>query len=180
MFVRLPESGRPAFMAIAGAMIGGVIVGVGPQVPAALDRPGCAETVMRAVSSDHTVGGSYGCFDNSLQEGLQTIGVDSDGSFAAMIGQDGDYHFVRKTEDGGYIYEYDRVTAPHDELRGAIVALGMPRIAADLRRGNLGAALNERHDVPGAWAEITGRTQNAQSRLFTIYVGSDGKISAIK
>ena len=101
-------------------------------------------------------------------------------AFATRIGQEGDYRFLHKTEDGGYVYEYDRPTAPHDQVKAAAAALGWPRTAADLRSGNFAAVFTERHDLPAAWAEITGKTQNAESRLFTIYLGADGRITAIK
>jgi hypothetical protein len=38
----------------------------------------------------------------------------------------------------------------------------------------------EPHDLRLAWAELTGQTQNDESRLFTIYMGADGKINAVK
>lgn len=178
--IHLPRPGRPIITVIAGAMAGALVAFVGPQIPSALDRPGCAETVMRAVSSDQTVKGSYGCFSKSLQAGLLTVGVDSDRSFADHIGQNGEYHFLHKTADGGYVYEYDRPTTPHDRFKGVIGALAVPQMRADVRRGNILAVWSEPHDVRRAWAEITGQTQNDESRLFTIYVGSNGRITAIK
>ena len=51
---------------------------------------------------------------------------------------------------------------------------------ADIRHGNFLAVWNEPHDLRHAWAEITGQTQNEESRLFTIYIGPDGKIRAVK
>jgi len=178
--IHMPQSGRPIFTVLAGALLGAAVALAGPQAATALDRPGCAETVMRAVSSEKTVKGTYACFDKGLQVGLLTVGVNSDSTFAYRIGQNGEYHFVHKTADGGYVYEYDRPTTPHDRLKGTISALAVPQMRADIRRGNFLAAWNEPHDVRRAWAEITGQTQNDESRLFTIYVGANGKITAVK
>ena len=50
----------------------------------------------------------------------------------------------------------------------------------DVRSGNILAVWKEPHDVRRAWAEITGQTQNDESRLFTIYLASNGTITAIK
>lgn len=161
-------------------MLGALLAAAGPEAVSALDRPTCAETVMKAVASDQTVSGTYGCFDKNLQAGLLTIGVDSDSAFAARVGQNGDYHFLHKTADGGYVYEYDRPTTPHDKVQGAISALGLPQMRADLRSGDFLAAWNVKHDIHRAWAEISGATQNNESRLFTFYVGSDGRITAVK
>jgi hypothetical protein len=179
-YIRLLLSGRPLFTVIVGALLGAALAFAGPQVPAALDRPGCADTVMRAVSSDKAVKGTYACFDRGLQLGLLSIGVDSDSAFADRIGQNGEYHFLHKTADGGYIYEYDRPTTPHDRFKGAISALAVPQMRADIRGGNFLAVWNEPHDLRLAWAELTGQTQNDESRLFTIYMGADGKINAVK
>ncbi|HEV2141104.1 MAG TPA: hypothetical protein VGT01_07910 [Candidatus Dormibacteraeota bacterium] len=178
--IRLPRSGRPIVTVLAAALLGALVAFVGPQIPTALDRPGCAETVMRAVSSDQVVNGTYACFSRSLQAGLLTVGVDSDRTFADRIGQNGEYHFLHKTADGGYVYEYDRPTTPHDRFKGAIGALAVPQMRADVRSGNILAVWSEPHDVRRAWAEITGQTQNDESRLFTIYLGSNGRITAIK
>lgn len=167
-------------MAAAGAIVGGLLVYAGPQVVSAMDRPACAETVMHAVSSDKTVNGAYNCFDSGLQMGLFTIGVNSDSSFADRIGQDGDYHFLYKTADGGYVYEYDRATTPHDRFTGMMSALALQKTRLDVRHGNFLAAWHESRNFRQAWAEITGQTQNTESRLFTFYVGSNGKITAIK
>lgn len=180
VYIRLPKSGRPIFTVIAGALMGAGLAFAAPQVPTALDRPGCAETVMRAVSTDKTVSGTFSCFDRGMQMGLLTVGVDSDKTFADRIGQDGDYRFVYKTVDGGYVYEYDRPTTPHDRFKGAISALAIPQTRADVRRGAFLAAWNEPHDVRQAWAEITGQTQNDQSRMFTFYLGADGRITSVK
>jgi hypothetical protein len=178
--IRLPQSGRPFFYAIAGAIVGALFVYAGPQVANAMDRPACAETVMQAVASEHAVQGTYGCFDRGLQLGLLTIGVDSDKSFADRIGQNGEYHFLRKTADGGYVYEYDRPTTPHDRIKGMIGALRVPQTRLDVREGNFLAAWNEPRNLRQAWDEITGQTQNDESRLFTFYIGPDGKITSIK
>jgi hypothetical protein len=146
-----------------------------------LDRPpSCAETVMRAVSTDRPVAGTYNCFAGNLQLGLQSVGIDSDSAFATTIGQDGDYRLLHRTEDGGYVYEYDHPTTPHDKVKGAVVALGLTRTSADMRRGDIGAAMTVRPDLRGAWAELTGQTQHAESKLYTIYVDGQGKITAIK
>src|SRR5438309_1805919 len=180
MQIRLPRLRRPAVTVFGAAIFGALLAGAGPQLPTMLDRPSCTETVMKAVSSDRPVTGTYTCFDNTMQLGRQSVGVDSDSAFATRIGQNGDYRFLHKTEDGGYAYEYDRPTTPHDKVTGAVVALGLPETSADMRGGKLGAALSVRRDIRGAWAELSGQTQNAESRLYTLYVGADGKITAIK
>lgn len=135
---------------------------------------------MHAVATDKAVNGSYGCFNAALQTGLHTIGVDSDQTFAAQIGQNGEYHFVNKTADGGYVYEYDRPLRPHDKVKGAVVALGLPKTARDVSRMDFTAAWNDPHDLGAAWAEITGQTQNDHSQMYTIYLDGDGKIAAVK
>ena len=38
-------------------------------------------------------------FDTDMQTGLQSIGIDSDSAFATKVGTNGDYHYVRKTQD---------------------------------------------------------------------------------
>ena len=179
MQFHLPSSKRPVMTVFGAAAFGALLAGAGPQVTTMWDRPACAEKVMHAVSTDSTVNGSFGCFSNSLQTGLHTIGVDSDKSFADRIGQNGEYHFVHKTADGGYVYEYDRPLQPHDKVKGAMVALGLPGTTVDLRRGNLAAAWNERHDLGAAWAEITGQTQQDHSTMFTFYLDGSGKVSAV-
>ncbi|OLC00469.1 MAG: hypothetical protein AUI15_07285 [Actinobacteria bacterium 13_2_20CM_2_66_6] len=171
---------RPVMTVFGAVAFGVLLAGGGPQVQSLWDRPACAEKVMQAVSTDSTISGSYGCFTTNMQTGLQTIGVDSDNAFAAKIGQSGEYHFVHKTADGGYIYEYDRPMQPHDKVKGAISALGLPRTSLDVRRGDFGAAWNERHDLGAAWAEITGQTQQDHSQLFTFYLDGEGKVSAVK
>jgi hypothetical protein len=180
MRLRLLQNRRPAVTVFGGVVVGALLVGAGPQVTSFADRPTCAETVMRAVSTDRTVRGTYGCFDPNMQAGLATIGIGSDGEFAQRVGQVGDYRFVHKTADGGYVYEYDRPTRPHDRLLGAVTALGVPSTSRDLRRGDVGAAWHERHDLGAAWAEITGQTQREHSQLFTFYIDHEGKISAVK
>ena len=163
-----------------GFVFGALLVGAGPQVTSFTDRPDCAETVMKAVSTEKTVQGSFNCFEPNMQAGLASIGIQSDGDFAKRVGQAGDYRFVHKTEDGGYVYEYDRPLKPHDKVRAALTALGVPGTSRDLRRGDVGAAWNERHDFGAAWAEITGQTQTAKSQVFTFYIDHEGKISAVK
>ena len=180
MQIHLLRSKRPVVTLFGAAAFGALIAGGTPQITNTMDRPACAETVMQAVSTNTTVSGSYDCFDTDLQTGLHTIGVDSDKAFALRIGQHGQYHFVHKTADGGYIHEYDRPLQPHDEVKGAMVALGLPKTTLDVRRGDLAAAWNERHDVGAAWAEITGQTQQDHSQLFTFYLDGGGKISAVK
>lgn len=167
-------------MVLAGAILGAALTAAAPQVPVALDRPACADRVMQAVASDKAVNGTYGCFDGELQVGLASIGVDSDAAFANRIGQDGDYHFLRKTADGGYVYEYDRPTTPHDRWMGAAGDLGLLKMRSDVRSWNFLAAWREPRDIHEAWAEVTGQTQNDESHLYTIYLGPDGRIKAIK
>jgi len=180
MRIRLPAYSRSVFTFLGAAAAGAVVAGGIPQIASAWDRPACTETVMRAVSSASPVAGSYSCFDASLQMGLQTIGVSSDQTFATQIGQNGHYRFVQKTRDGGYVYEYDRELQPHDEMAGAVIALGLPKTSLDLRNGDLAAAWNERHDFGAAWAEITGQTQRDHSQMYTFYIDGDGKVSAVK
>lgn len=179
-YIRLPRSGRPFFTLVGGAILGALLAYAGPQVATAMDWPACAERVMQAVSSDRAVDGTYACFDRGLQLGLLSIGVNSDTSFADRVGQDGDYHFLRKTADGGYVYEYDRATTPHDRFQGLLSALRLPETRLDIRHANLLAAWNEPRDLRQAWAEVNGQSQNTESRLFTFYVGPDGKITGIK
>jgi hypothetical protein len=163
-----------------GVVVGALLFGAGPRIPAFWDRPACAETVMQAVSSEKAVGGTYGCFDERMQIGLQGIGIDSDNAFATRVGQNGEFHFVNKTADGGYVYEYDRATHKHDKVTGAISALGLPGTSRDVQRGDLGAAWSERHDLGAAWAEITGQTQGETSMLFTFYLDGRGKVTLVK
>jgi hypothetical protein len=62
----------------------------------------------------------------------------------------------------------------------ALVSLGIPSTSRDLRRGDIGAAWNERHDLGAAWAEITGQTQMAKSQVFTFYLDESGKVTAVR
>ena len=179
-YFRLPMSGRPLFMVAAGAILGAGLMAAGPEVPGTVDRPACADRVMQAVSSDSTVNGTFSCFDQQLQFGLMSVGVDSDKSFADHLGQAGDYHYLHKTVDGGYVYEYDRPMTPHDRWLGALDALALQKTRLDVRHWNFLAAWREPHDVPLAWAEVTGKTQNDQSHLYTVYVGPDGRITAVR
>ena len=167
-------------MVAAGALLGAGLAFSAPQVPGALDRPACADRVMQAVSTDSTVDGTYSCFDRQLQLGLMSVGIDSDKSFADRLGQKGDFHFLHKTVDGGYVYEYDRPMTPHDQWLGAVDALALQQTRSDVRHWNLLAAWHEQRDLPLAWAEITGKTQNDESHLYTFFVDSDGKIAAVK
>lgn len=180
MHIHVPRNKRPVATIFGGVVFGALLAGAGPQVPGFWDRPACPETVMRAVSTDQTVHGTYACFDDSMQTGLQTIGIDSDSAFAQRVGQNGEYHFVQKTADGGYVYEYDQQTRRHDKVQGAMQALGLPGTSRDVQRGDIGAAWNERHDLGAAWAELTGRTQGAKSALFTFYLDARGKVTAVK
>jgi hypothetical protein len=180
MQFRLPTNRRPVVTVFGAVVFGALIAGGAPRLTTFMDRPACAEKVMQAVSSEHAVPGSYSCFTSDMQAGLQSVGIDSDKSFADKVGVSGEYHFVQKTNDGGYVYEYDHMTRPHDKVKGAIVALGLPGTQSDLRRFDLGAALNERHDLGGAWAELTGQTQGDKSQVFTIYLDGSGKIAAVK
>lgn len=164
---------------ISAAFGAGVALGASALV-SARDRPTCAETVMQAVATEQPVKGSYECFDPAEQAGLSTVGIDSDKEFAVRVGQNGEYHFVRKTADGGYVYEFDRPRSPHDRFKGAFDMLGLPTIAADLRRGDLGGAWSAPNDFRKAWSEITGQSQNEASEVFTFYMDGNGKIRTVK
>jgi hypothetical protein len=115
---------------------------------------------MQAVATERPVDGSYHCFDTNLQNGLQAAGIDSDSAFAARIGHSGSYHYLHKTEDGGYVYEYDRTVSKHNPVQGALNAL-------------------KKGDLYLAWAEITGQTQKSSSKVYTLYLDGDGKITAV-
>jgi hypothetical protein len=180
MRIPLTRPTRPTILVFGSVMVGVLIAGGGPQVGGMWDRPACAEKVMKAVSTDKPVAGTIGCFDHGLQNGLQTLGIDSDRSFATRVGQNGEYHFVHKTADGGYVYEYDRLTAQHDRWQGALTDLGWSKITADLKRGDLGAAWREVNDFGAAWAEVSGQTQRPQSTLFTFYLDGGGKVTSVK
>jgi hypothetical protein len=181
MQIRLPQNRRPVMTVFGAAAVGALLAGAGPQLTSRfMDRPACAEKVMKAVASDQAVKGTYNCFDSGMQTGLASLGIQSDEEFASRVGQNGDYNFVQKTVDGGYVYEYDRPTQPHDKLLGALNALGVPGTSRDLRRGDVGAAWNEPHDLGAAWSEITGDTQKAKSSIFTFYMDGSGKVTAVK
>jgi hypothetical protein len=180
MRLHLGTNRRPVATVFGAVIFGVLIAGGGPRLTSFFERPACAEKVMQAISTDHAVSGSYDCFDTDMQIGLQSVGIDSDKALADRIGIRGEYHFVQKTQDGGYVYEYDHAMKPHDQVKGAIVALGLPGTQRDLRHGDLGAAWNERHDLPAAWAELTGQTQGEKSQVLTFYLDRGGKISAVK
>lgn len=180
MQIHMPIGRRPMATVFGGVMVGALLAGAGPRVPSFWDQPACAETVMKAVATDKTVNGTYACFDGGMQTGLQGLGIDSDRSFAARVGQAGDYHFVQKTADGGYVYEYDRLTNRHDQIRGAMVALGLPGTSRDVQHGDIGAAIGEKRDLGAAWAELTGQTQGETSQLFTFYLDDKGKVTSVR
>ena len=156
----LPRGPRPVVTVFGGVIFGALLAGAGPQLPNLWDRPACAETVMKAVSTDKPVTGAYACFDNNLQEGLSSAGIDSDTAFATRVGKSGSYHYLHKTEDGGYVYEYDRPQTPHNQVQSAIAAL-------------------KRRDVFAAWDEITGQTQKSTSKVYTLYFNGNGKVTAV-
>ncbi|HVH62503.1 MAG TPA: hypothetical protein VNA65_02775 [Candidatus Dormibacteraeota bacterium] len=165
---------------LIGGLIGaGTMLGA-TQVRASMDRPTCAETVMKAVSTDKPVNGSFECFDSSYRAGLQHIGIDSDNTFASQVGKNGEYHYLHKTADGGYVYEYDRARSPHDRFKGTVSKLGLPSIVAALQRGDFYGAWHVPNDFEAAWSEITGDTQNESSELFTFYMDHSGKITFVK
>jgi hypothetical protein len=147
-------------MVLGGIVLGALLAVAGLQAFALVDRPRCAETVMRGVATEKTVNGIYGCFDRDLQEGLSSAGIDSDSTFAKRVGRSGTYHYLHKTEDGGYVYEYDRFVSPHNQVQAAVEAL---------KNRNVGLA----------WAEITGQTQKSSSKVYTLYLDGDGKVSAV-
>ncbi len=178
MRIRLTHDRRPYVAAFA--VFAAFFAGAAPQVPNLWQRPACAETVMRAVSSTRPVRGTIKCFNADMQTGLYALGIDTDTAFADHVGVNGEYHYVNKTADGGFVYEYDRALKPHDRLRGALTALGVASTTKDVRRGDFSAALNERHDLAAAWAEITGATQVEKSELFTFYLDGSGKVESVK
>jgi hypothetical protein len=180
MQLRLPTNRRPVVTVFGAVVFGALLAGGAPRLTNFMDRPACAEKVMQAISTEKAVAGSYNCFDAEMQVGLQSVGIDSDKAFADKVGINGEYHFVQKTNDGGYVYEYDHAMKPHDKVKGAIIALGLPSTQLDLRRGDVGAALNERRDLGAAWAELTGQTQGDKSQVYTFYVDGGGKITAVK
>lgn len=178
--MRTPIRPVTAVIIVVSALAGAAIAVGAIELPGLSERPTCPETVMKAVSSDRPVAGTFQCFDGAVQRELQANGVDSDTTFATVVGQNGEYHFLHKTADGGYVYEYDHMTAPHDRVQGALSALGVPNISADVRRGDFAAAWHVRTDFSGAWSEITGQTQSPSSMLFTFYLDGDGRIHQIK
>ena len=160
MQIPLPRGKRPIATVFGAVAFGAVLAGAGPQLPNLFDRPACGETVMKAVSTEKPVSGTVGCFDENLQMGLSSAGIDTDQEFADRIGKAGSYHYVHKTADGGYVYEYDRNMTPHNQVQGAIDAL--------------------RHrDVVAAWSEITGESQRPTSKVYTLYFNNKGKVSAV-
>jgi hypothetical protein len=162
MQMRIPRPDRSVLTLLGAAFVGAILASGGTQMASLWDRPPtCTETVMKALSTDHTVNGTFSCFDIDIQSGLQRHGVFSDSTFASELGHSGDYSFVQKTQDGGYVFEYDRLGSPHNRVTGALTAL---------------YRLNPR----GAWMEITGQTQQATSIIYTFYVDRDGKISQVK
>jgi hypothetical protein len=160
MEIRLPRGKGPTVTVLGAVALGAFLAGAGPQLPGLLDRPACGEKVMQAVATEKPVNGSYACFDTNLQAGLSSAGIDSDVAFAARIGHAGSYHYLQKTEDGGYVYEYDRTVSGHNQVQAAIKAL-------------------KSRDVLGAWAEITGQTQKSSSKVYTLYFDGEGKITAV-
>ena len=160
MEIPLPSGKRPMLTVFGGFVVGALLAGAGPQLPNLWDRPTCGDTVMTAVSTDEPVTGTYACFDNNLQEGLSSAGIDSDKAFASRVGKNGSYHYLHKTEDGGYVYEYDRPQSPHNQLQATIEAL-------------------KRRDLSTAWDEITGHAQKSTSKVYTLYFNGNGKITAV-
>jgi hypothetical protein len=160
MQIPLPRGKRPVFTVFGGVMFGALLAGAGPQIPNIFDRPTCGETVMKAVSTEKAINGAYNCFDSDLQQGLNSAGIDSDGAFASRVAKNGNYHYLHKTEDGGYVYEYDRPQSPHNRWQGAVAAL-------------------KKHDLPAVWEEVTGETQRSTSKVYTFYFDGDGKITAV-
>lgn len=150
------------------------------EAPAVWDRPACTDTVMKAVASDRPVAGTYSCFNSAVQAELSANGIDSDSAFADKVGQNGDYHFMQKTADGGYVYEYDRPGAPHDRVQAVLTALGWPKISTDLQHGDFNAAWHVTNDFGAAWSYVTGHMPSSNSQLYTFYVDGDGKISSVK
>ena len=160
MEIQLPGGKRPVFAVFGGVMFGALLAGAGPQLPNLWDRPSCGDTVMTAVSTDKPVTGAYACFDAELQDGLNSAGIDSDNAFASRVGKTGSYQYLHKTEDGGYVYEYDRPLSPHNQLQAAFTAL-------------------KRHDLFAVWDEMTGHSQKSTSKVYTFYFNGNGKITAV-
>jgi len=160
MQIPLPRGKRPIATVFGAVAFGAVLAGAGPQVPNLFDRPACGETVMKAVSTEKAVSGTVRCFSDDLQLDLSTAGINTDQQFADRLGKSGTYHYVHKTQDGGYVYEYDREMTPHNRLQGAIGAL-------------------KRRDVIAAWSEITGASEHTQSKVYTLYIDNRGKVAAV-
>jgi hypothetical protein len=152
--------GKPVVTVFGGVAVGALLAGAGLQLPGMWDRPACAETVMKAVSTEKPFDGAYACFDGSLQDAMSAAGIDSDKTFAARVGHSGNYHYLHKTEDGGYVYEYDRAIERHNQMQAALNALW---------NRNLGLA----------WMEVTGQTQKSDSKVYTLYINGTGKISSV-
>lgn len=165
---------RTIATAVGAALFGGSIVAFTPQVSVLLDRPACVETVMKAVSTDRPVDGTYSCFDPQYQGRLSRIDITSDQTFATKVGHAGQYHFLGKTPDGGYAYEYDEPLFPHNGWPIVRTSLGVAW--QGVRRGDLTSA---RIPFEVAWNEATGKTQLWSSALLVIYTDPDGKIARI-
>ncbi len=166
---------RALFMVLGAAVFGGSVVAFAPQVPILLDRPACVDTVMRAVSSSHPVGGTYNCFEKNFQARLDSQGIDSDQAFAAKVGQSGRYRLVGKTDDGGYAYEFDKAVFPHDGRATVRTALDVAwkRVSG----GDIGGAWIP---VQVTWNEVTGQNEGSVSVLVVLYADDQGKVWRIK
>jgi hypothetical protein len=166
---------QTVFKILGAAFVGGALVGFSPQLPALLDRPSCSETVMKAVSTQQPVSGTYSCFDKAYQARLEKNGIDSDAAFAKQIGQTGRYRFVRKTADGGYAYEFDQSVFPHDGR--AAIKDSFSKAWDGLRHGNFTSPWMP---VQVTWREVTGDAQGSSSAFFVFYLDPDGKINKVK
>jgi hypothetical protein len=160
MQLPLPHGKRPIATVFGAVAFGAFLAGAGPQLPNLVDRPACGETVMKAVSTEKPVSGTVRCFSDELRMGLSSAGIETDQQFADRLGKSGTYHFVHRTEDGGYVYEYDRNMLPHNQLQGAFNAL-------------------KRRDLVLAWEEITGSAQHPTSKVYTLYIDNSGKVAAV-
>jgi hypothetical protein len=160
MEIPLPRGKRPIVTVFGGVAVGALLAGAAPQVPNLWDRPACGEKVMQAVSTEKPVAGTIDCFATDLKLGLSSAGIDTDKEFADRVGKTGTYRYVHKTEDGGYVYEYDRNMTPHNRWQGAFAAL-------------------KQRDVRAAWAEVTGQTQHSQSKVYTLYFNANGKVTVV-
>jgi hypothetical protein len=166
---------RTVFSVLVAAFVGGALVGFSPQLPALIDRPACTERVMKALSTEQPVNGSYECFDKAYQVRLVGSGVDSDRAFAKQIGQNGRYHFLRKTDDGGYAYEYDQMLNPHSGL--SAVANSFSLAWDGVRHGDLTSPWLP---LEVTWNELTGQAQGSSSNFLVFYLDKDGKIARVK